>query len=215
MRGVCLLCLCLMLPNGFLYSQATTIVYGSTFLPEEPYPGLFFSDSFGNRFQTGNEAVLALGYFTETPGWQNFPDALASFNLIHEIPFGGNTTSPGYLTAATTASLDLSSTYPALLILAGVRGFEDAGSAGSIALVSDSEWSFLAPAIPNSITSLQTTIEPDRILFGQFIPVEDGFEIQTVPIGIPEPAHFTTVTVLLGFLVRTLLLPGKRQESPG
>jgi hypothetical protein len=177
-------------------AQTTTIDFGSTFVASDPFPALYFANDAGTRYDTGNDAVLAVGYFSDIGSNVSFSDYLSDFTMLGFESFVGNQSAPGYLTAATSTSLDVSSQTPFLLVLAGISDYSNAASATSFAVVGDSGWSYLAPATPPSPSNLLTTIAPDNVVVGSLNTVSDGNQVNNV--AVPEPAHYAALLGALG-----------------
>lgn len=183
---------------GTLSGQSINIDYGSIFSGAD---GLFFADSSGQRFGTGNDAIIAVGYFGNALNNNSFSEYLADFNLVTSSNFDGNVSSPGYYQAGDSglSGPTISAAQgevPYVMIFAGISDISNASSATEYLVYRDTGWAlFPAPNTPAADLNLQT-FQPDTIVIGSLNSSADGFEMNTV--AVPEPSHFALAFGLIG-----------------
>jgi hypothetical protein len=183
---------------GPLSGQSISVDYGSFFSGSD---GLFFANASGQRFDTGNDAVIAVGYFGNAVANSTFSEYLADFNLVTSSNFSGNATSPGYYAAGDSglsgpAITAATGEVPYVMIFAGINDFSNASSATEYIVYRDTGWAtFPVPDVSDPTLNLQT-YQPDTIVIGSLNNVADGFEMNTV--AVPEPSHFALAFGLIG-----------------
>lgn len=184
---------CLFSFSAPAFSQSVDVDFGSTF---SGLDGLYYANELGARYQVGNDAVMAVGYFGDIGVNSSFSDYLGDFNMLVFAPFVGNTLSNGYITASGNFTENVIAEDPYIFIFSGISDYADAASANSFSIFSDSGWSFSAPASPTPSETTLLAFQPDTILIGDFLNVADGFQLNAAPV--PEPSHFALAFGLIG-----------------